>query len=387
MHRQPRILIITLLLFILIGCNQAIINNTVPTLIMETPAPVISTPISNPQVTITPKTSDITPELMVAPVDVKTETLPAGIFQDTAPEGFRKLLVYPIGGIEGLESCETIAGPPYFLNAPTEFQALVQDPWGENGITTCGWEKGETVNITLTRPDGSQEFNPQTYEDDITIYYYPNMEYGMQLGEYSIAFESPSGKLTSNFNIGRPVKAGLVLTDERKFYLYGFQPGEHAYILAYKKTDRVLQMSTWRETTMDDRGELLLDDQFGDDLLAVVGDSSGAVMNNLLLKIFIGNNLYYLQVEDCDGAPVSRLQPYSFAIVTEGSPNNVRSQPSKSADLVGTIDPGTVVYVNRVDPVCADGFLWWQIVPRDSNGPRGWTVEGKGADYWLAPLE
>jgi hypothetical protein len=387
MHRQPWILIITLLPFILIGCNQAIINNAVPTLIMETPAPVISTPISNPQVTITPKTSDTTPELMVAPLDVKTETLPAGIFQDTAPEGFRKLLVYPIGGIEGLTSCEPNLGPPYFQNAPTEFQAFAEDTWGENRIATCGWGKGETVKITVTKPDGSQELSTQTFEDDITISYYPNMEYGMQLGKYFIAFESPSGQLFSTFNIVKPSIPGLIETDENKYYIYGFQPGEHAYILAYIKSDDELQMSTWRETTMDDRGELLLDDQFGDDLLAVVGDSSGAVMNNTLLRIFIGENMYYKQVDYCEGAPVSRLQPFSFAVATEGSPNNVRSKPSNSADLVGTIDPGTVVVIGKRDPVCADGFLWWQVEPRGAPEPHGWTVEGKGSDYWLAPLE
>ena len=105
----------------------------------------------------------------------------------------------------------------------------------------------------------------------------------------------------------------MVTTGGKKYFVYGFQPGEHVLALAYQKSSDALRLSAWREMTMDERGELLLDDQFKDDLLAVVGDTSGPVWSSWMLGVFIDKNLYYEQVKPCSGAPASRLQPFSFA--------------------------------------------------------------------------
>jgi hypothetical protein len=138
---------------------------------------------------------------------------------------------------------------------------------------------------------------------------------------------------------------------------------------------------------VDTRGELLLNDQFGADYLAVVSKSSGPVWSSWLMGTFIGENLYYNQIDPCAGAPTSRLQPYSFAVVTEGAPNNVRKSPSKSAALEGKVSNGTLLLVDRTAPVCSEGLLWWRVEPATGVGPRGWTAEGSGSDYWLAPLK
>ena len=144
-------------------------------------------------------------------------------------------------------------------------------------------------------------------------------------------------------------------------------------------------MTSWTETTLDERGELLVDDNSSAELLAVVGDTNGLYWSNVFWGIFIGNKVFFKNFEECAGTPISRLQPWDLAYVLEGSPNNVRSSPSITADLVGTVMPGTVLYVGKNEPICADGYLWWYVFPKDSKDPQGWTAEGKGADYWLAP--
>ena len=345
-----------------------------------------------PQITPspTPKTYNPSPELMVAPEDIKTVVLSEGIDQSSAPDGFRKRFVYPIGGIEGLAGCENSTSTPFFQNTPTVFDALSEDPWNENAIETCGWTEGETVSITVTKPDGTQEVSTQTYESGVSVTYRSTMEYGMQLGDYSVTFESPSGRLALDFSVVRPSSPGLAKVNAHTYYAFGFQPGEPVFILMYRISteDRTIRMFAWEKTTVDDRGELLLDYEVGDNLLAVVSDVSYySYWSNIFWGIFIGDQIYYNQVDPCAGAPFSRLQTFDLVYVLEGSPNNVRSSPSIDADLVGTAMPGTVLYVGKNSPVCADGYLWWYVYPKDAIGPDGWTAEGKGSVYWLAPVD
>lgn len=339
--------------------------------------------------TPTPKSFDPSPVQIVASEDTKIETLSAAVMQTDPPAWFRKRFAYPVGGIEGWPYCETVSTTPFFLNSPTTFYALTPDPWNENRIDTCGWSENEIVNITVTKPDGTQEISSQTFEQGQGVSYRPEMKYGMQLGEYSITFEASSGKLTSSFDIVAPNQPGIIEAAEKKYFVYGFQPGEHVYILAYSITqaDRMIRMTTWVETTLDERGELILYNNSNADLLAVVGDSNGLYWSNAFWGIFIGTKLFFKNFEACAGTPTSRLQPYDLVYVVEGSPNNVRSSPSISADLVGKVMPGTVLYVGKHDPVCADGYLWWYVFPKVGMEPMGWTAEGKGSVYWLAPEE
>jgi WD40 repeat protein len=92
---------------------------------------------------------------------------------------------------------------------------------------------------------------------------------------------------------------------------------------------------------------------------------------------------------DCAGADYlpSRLAGGMYAEVTPGRPNNVRSEPTTSADIVFTIAAGEVVYVTSA-PVCADGYVWWQVGHDgiDQIEDFGWTAEGVDGEYWLEPV-
>lgn len=86
--------------------------------------------------------------------------------------------------------------------------------------------------------------------------------------------------------------------------------------------------------------------------------------------------------EACPGAPPPRLVRGEMGMVTPGQPNNVREQPTKTAQVVGQLQPGDVFDIWD-GPVCAEGYNWWQV--RTGADLFGWTPEGSGSDYWLTP--
>lgn len=75
------------------------------------------------------------------------------------------------------------------------------------------------------------------------------------------------------------------------------------------------------------------------------------------------------------------------AIVTGAEndpPNRVRSEPSKSDNVIAQIYPGTIVKVIE-GPVCVDSLVFWKVENADIPGNTGWTAEGDGNEYWLEP--
>jgi hypothetical protein len=65
--------------------------------------------------------------------------------------------------------------------------------------------------------------------------------------------------------------------------------------------------------------------------------------------------------------------------VTEGAPNNLRSEPALSATKIGSL-PAESEFMVLAGPICADGYTWWKV---DYHGARGWTVESGEGKYWL----
>jgi hypothetical protein len=84
----------------------------------------------------------------------------------------------------------------------------------------------------------------------------------------------------------------------------------------------------------------------------------------------------------CPGFMVSRLVVGERGVVSDNLPNNVRQEPSASSSRIGTIPSGAEFLV-LAGPMCAEDLAWWQV---DYNGLIGWTAEGQGDEYWLAPL-
>ena len=82
----------------------------------------------------------------------------------------------------------------------------------------------------------------------------------------------------------------------------------------------------------------------------------------------------------------TQLLPGVWAQVAPGDPNRVRSGPSKSAEVIGQLYPGTASLVAE-GPVCADGLVFWRVENSTIPGGSGWTAEGDGKEYWLEPFE
>jgi hypothetical protein len=91
------------------------------------------------------------------------------------------------------------------------------------------------------------------------------------------------------------------------------------------------------------------------------------------------------QHPDCSSG-WTRLAGVSQARVTGDTttPNRVRSEPSRAAELVGLLEPGTTVRLLE-GPVCAEGLVFWKVQHPSLPGGAGWTAEGDGSEYWLEP--
>lgn len=83
----------------------------------------------------------------------------------------------------------------------------------------------------------------------------------------------------------------------------------------------------------------------------------------------------------CNDAIPPRLTIGSYARVTEGEPNNVRSEPNPGSTRVGQI-PGGETFSVLEGPVCASNLAWWRVRYEDIEG---WTPEGQVREYWVEP--
>ncbi len=85
---------------------------------------------------------------------------------------------------------------------------------------------------------------------------------------------------------------------------------------------------------------------------------------------------------ECPQGVPPRLVVGESGLVVDALPNRVRAEPSLQGRMVGEITPGNIFTVLD-GPVCADGYAWWQV---EFGSITGWTAEGEGTTYWLAPL-
>jgi hypothetical protein len=80
----------------------------------------------------------------------------------------------------------------------------------------------------------------------------------------------------------------------------------------------------------------------------------------------------------------TRVAPNIRARVTPGTPNNLRSEPSTSAPLIGTI-PGGAEFLVIMGPSCDEnsGIVWWQV---EYGSQIGWTAESQNGAYFIEPV-
>jgi len=88
--------------------------------------------------------------------------------------------------------------------------------------------------------------------------------------------------------------------------------------------------------------------------------------------------------QDCtDGW--TRLAIGKLVQLIGNEPNRVRTEPQKGENVVGQF-VADETYILLDGPVCAEGLVWWEIADPRLPGGSGWTAEGDGQEYWLAPF-
>ncbi len=80
----------------------------------------------------------------------------------------------------------------------------------------------------------------------------------------------------------------------------------------------------------------------------------------------------------------SQLKAGMSAKVIDTTPNRVRYAPQKGDNLIGSLAPQSVVKVLE-GPICSDGLVFWKVESNSIPGGWGWTAEGDGITYWMAP--
>lgn len=87
----------------------------------------------------------------------------------------------------------------------------------------------------------------------------------------------------------------------------------------------------------------------------------------------------------CSGGLPTRLKTGGYASVNTfpAQANNVRQKAGIQGKYLGAISPGKGMKLVE-GPVCADGMIWWRVEALGS-AVKGWTSEGDGKNYWLAP--
>lgn len=103
----------------------------------------------------------------------------------------------------------------------------------------------------------------------------------------------------------------------------------------------------------------------------------------VFLILILNASLSSMAQSACPDDLEAYLKIGGLAQVTPGDANNVRKSATTSSESVGKI-PGGEVFEVMDGPLCADGYVWWQVQYLDI---RGWTVEGDGDVYWIVPYE
>lgn len=89
---------------------------------------------------------------------------------------------------------------------------------------------------------------------------------------------------------------------------------------------------------------------------------------------------------DCPDTLPPRLTVGYLGRVLPGDANRIRDEPSLAGESLGFI-PGEGEFKVYGGPVCADGYVWWQVYYEERGEPGFvWTVEGSSDEYWLEPL-
>ncbi len=285
-------------------------------------------------------------------------------------------------------------------------------PFGTLDSVACGYAEGEEPNAELILPSGKKETLPVSTLDNVFgvqdgCYIARISSFlGMELGNYTLTFEHPLKDLTRTITVTYPDSEVVVYAyrdDKLINFLMGFRPNSELtlrfYVEESSETEEVDQIGLGsyvasRTITTDENGVAAIEVQiarsspYQGQRTGFVVDAPNPMYSYAIVKVpHTGGDT--TTPSPCFGFELpSRLSIGMSARVLPGDPNLINSKPSrpsKHADSrsIGKIPSGQVATV--IDgPACRDNIVWWKV---QYNGITGWTGEGEGAVYWLAPAK
>lgn len=389
-----------------------------------TPAPTASatatrtpTPTSTPTPTGTPSPTDTpTPSSMTGSSMITVNT---GEIIDIIQE-FRVFInigPYFIFFRDGGSKCaKTQPGPTLAFDIQTIEQMEVID------LYSCGWQPGETVQVTAQYPSGKTlaSFKVQAGEEGsqngspgkISLAYQPHID--DPTGKYTFTLTSKSGAVATTVLVTRPGGARLYhLTDNpwkpekgmrgkrNTLLLWGFAPGEKVRLIVYRYSDtftlkRYYSLFGFEDYTIPENGRVQVNlnlDTVGDQQQLLVM-ASGSQSGSALLQDYKNpaGVVSYGSIIDlyCPGAMPFRIdsrQPYVRAAFVDGTNLRIREQPGFSSSVLKSVPEGTVLErVQGNQFRCVDNTFWMQVHLPDGTSDTGWVAETYNGKYVVETL-
>ena len=262
-------------------------------------------------------------------------------------------------------------------------------------IFVCGWQKEQTVQITVELPNGKSvvEYLQTTYDIDnyILLYvYYPKL--GDPEGTYHFTFSGEDGSIGHKIEIFFPSEPRMYyLSPDKVLFFYGFEPNENVRLFYYLGKIR-LEFNSWESYQTDNHGNLIVkitpDMLTNGDFISIsdraglVNRSGPAFANYWPQRPNIVNSASQTDTFACTSKIPTRLKigDYAFVASNPPLPNRVRMDAGLASEKIGEVELGGIVKI--IDgPQCVDNIVWWKVTVINSN-LVGWTAEGD-ASYFL----
>ncbi len=354
------------------------------------------TPIVIDQMQSTPvQTPEPEPVTTPAPLETERAEFVPYLVQADRPEGVLEYIRFanpPGGGI--VIGCSGEYPYPLPESQSSSNQAELLDYLL---VTFCGWEKGESVEVTSIYPDGRQVIQQYTADTAGGVDQAPFVMARLELksddppGTYQmIARGEQSQEARHEISVSLPNRPHIVFQPDADVLLSYFQPKEKVRLFVYEPLPGTAnyRFKQWQEFVVDENGKLLVETEEVCEFecyYSAIGDQSGEAFDNLSSQDYLSILTSGSPQAQCTGAPLQRLAVGKKAFVcTLDQTLLMRKQPRQSSKENGQLQPNT--YFEIIDgPVCADESSYWRI--RLDSGRTGWVVEdGNDTDpYSLCP--
>jgi hypothetical protein len=276
-------------------------------------------------------------------------------------------------------------------------------------ISTCGWEAGETITVTLREPTGKlQTFTAKAVPaknypaaSEVTIYFQPPVS--APEGKYRFTFAGSRGEVKAKIQFDRPDGARLFALPSDAFHpafeaggkqhrlmLSGFLPQEPVRLMAYRFEGTRIHYVGMQDYLTDGRGELVVEvnlPELPDDArmnyYAYGRETHTVPIERFTADGFSASDVFSMDLY-CPGAKTPRARSLSSVRVL-AKPVKIVQVPGFGSRVTIEAPPAAELYIFG-QPKCIDHAFWWQARLLDPLR-FGWVSEtAPGGAALLEPI-